>query len=200
MNVNVVLYDNFTALDVFGPVEVLSRLDGYRIQYYSLSGGIIGNEQSVRIDTEPMECIEPEGIFLIPGGFGSRIVAGDGDFISVLKKNAIASRYVLCVCTGSALLACTGLLDGKRATSNKTSFEWVKSCGAQVQWVREARWIVDDKYYTSAGVSAGMDMALGFVRDMFGDERARAICQRMEYHWNEDADHDMAYDLASMLH
>ncbi len=189
MNVNVVLYDNFTALDVFGPVEVLSRLDGYRIHYYSLSGGIIGNEQSVRIDTEPMECIEPEGIFLIPGGFGSRIMAGDGDFISVLKKNAIASRYVLCVCTGSALLACTGLLDGKRATSNKTSFEWVKSCGGQVQGVREARWIVDDKYYTSAGVSAGMDMALGFVRDMFGDERARAICQRMEYHWNEDADH-----------
>ena len=190
MNVNVVLYENFTALDVFGPTEVLSRIEEYKINYYSLNGGIVRNEQSIRIDTEPMGSIEPDGILLIPGGFGSRIVINDEEFISALKKTAVSSRYVLCVCTGSALLAGTGLLDGKRATSNKMAFEWAKSCGTQVQWIREVRWVADDNIYTSAGVSAGMDMALGFVRDMFGDERARAICKSMEYHWNEDADHD----------
>ena len=190
MNVNVVLYDNFTALDVFGPAEVLSRVEEYKIHYYSLLGGIVRNEHSIRIDTEPMGSVEPDGILLIPGGFGSRIVIKDEEFISVLKKTAVFSRYVLCVCTGSALLASTGLLDGKQATSNKTAFEWAKSCGTQVQWIREARWVADDNIYTSAGVSAGMDMALGFVKDMFGDERARGISKRMEYHWNEDADHD----------
>lgn len=191
MNVNVVLYDNFTALDVFGPVEVLGSVEGYKIHYYSLRGGIIRNEQAIRIDTEPMEGIEPDGILLIPGGFGSRMAVSDEEFISALMKTAVSSRYVLCVCTGSALLASTGLLDGKRATSNKLAFDWAKSFGPQVKWVREARWIAEDNIYTSAGVSSGIDMALGFVRDTLGDEKARTICKRMEYHWNEDSDHDV---------
>ena len=190
MNVNVILYDNFTALDVFGPVEVLSNVDDYRIQYYSLDGGIVTNDQNIRIETEAMERIESGGIILIPGGFGSRINVNDDKFIVALKNAASSSEDILCVCTGSALLAKTGVLNGRRATSNKTAFEWVKSCDSEVRWIKEARWVVDGNIYTSAGVSAGIDMALGYVRDLFGEEKAKEICNRMEYHWNADADHD----------
>ncbi len=191
MKVNVILYENFTALDVFGPVEVLSKTGKYDIHYYSLDGGIVTNDQSIRLETEPMEHVEEGGILLIPGGFGSRKEVQHEEFISSLKKIAKSAHYVLCVCTGSALLAKTGMLDGRRATSNKIAFEWVQSCGTETQWIREARWVVDGIIYTSAGVSAGIDMALGFVKDLFGNEKMEEICHRMEYHWNSDADHDV---------
>lgn len=74
------------------------------------------------------------------------------------------------ICTGSALLAKTGLLNDKYATSNKRSFEWVKISFDQVKWIEKARWVVDGKYYTSSGVSAGIDIALVFISDIQGIE------------------------------
>lgn len=92
------------------------------------------------------------------------------------------------VCTGSALLAKVGLLDTKEAASNKLAFDWVTSQGVAVNWKRQARWVREGKYYTSSGVSAGMDMALGFVRDQFGQELAEQIARQAEYHWQDDLD------------
>ena len=66
----------------------------------------------------------------------------------------------------------------------------MKSCSDKVLWVNEARWVVDSNYYTSSGVSAGIDMALGFVADQFGVEEARKIAFRIEYRWQEDKDAD----------
>lgn len=74
------------------------------------------------------------------------------------------------ICTGSALLAKTGLLNDKYATSNKRSFERVKISFDQMKWTEKARWVVDGKYYTSSGVSAGIDMALVFISDIQGIE------------------------------
>ena len=94
------------------------------------------------------------------------------------------------MCTGSALLAKTGLLDGKKATSNKKAFDWATSFGDNVQWIKEARWTVDGKYYTSSGVSAGMDMTFGFLSDRHGVAFARKVAFEMEYHWLEDKEQD----------
>lgn len=94
-------------------------------------------------------------------------------------------RVVMTVCTGSALAAAAGLLDGLRATGNKRAFDWAMSMGEKVLWQRDARWTRDGKFYTAAGVSAGIDMALGFVADHFGRERALSIAEGMEYCWNE---------------
>lgn len=85
------------------------------------------------------------------------------------------------MCTGSALLAKTGLLDNRKATSNKNALEWVRSVNENVHWLGQARWVVDEKYYTSSGISAGIDMALGFIADSFGDKRAREIANSIEY-------------------
>ena len=112
------------------------------------------------------------------------------NFIEQLRFFSEKASYVLTVCTGSALLAKTNLLNGKKATSNKRAFDWARSNGAEVNWVKKARWVQDGKFYTSSGVSAGIDMTLGFVRDMHGLENSRAIASVMEYIWNSDMDND----------
>ena len=188
--INILLFENFETLDVFGPVEAFGMTGEYDIHFVSLTGGIIANRHGVRIETEKAEPC-PDGIWLIPGGGGTRPLAEDPEFITALKELVQDAEYILTVCTGSALLARTGLLNDKNATSNKLSFAWVQSCGEQVKWNREARWVKHGNVYTSAGVSAGTDMALGFIADRLGREAAETAAKRMEYHWNTDPDHDI---------
>lgn len=89
------------------------------------------------------------------------------------------------------MLTKTGLLNGVKATSNKRSFEWVKSVNLKVNWVYKARWVHDNKFYTSSGVSAGIDMILGFVADKFSKEKAIEIAENIEYVWNDDPSEDI---------
>jgi len=184
-DINIVLYKDFTALDVFGPVEVLGDVDDFRLRYVSLEGGIITNRQSIRLETEPFATVARGQIVLVPGGFGSRKSIKDERFIAALRQLVDDADCVLCVCTGSALVAETGALDGRIATTNTRAFDWVADGHPAVEWVRGARWVTDGKYYTSAGVSAGIDMALGFVGDRYGLAAARDIAERMEYRWDE---------------
>ncbi|MCD8212827.1 MAG: DJ-1/PfpI family protein, partial [Campylobacter sp.] len=142
------------------------------------------------ISTLKFSEIKNYDILLIPGGFGSRKFVGDRQFIENLKKLAQKSEFVLCVCTGSVLLAKTELLNGKIATSNKSSWDWVVLQNEKVNWVKNARWVRDGKFYSSSGVAAGMDMTLGFIADMHGILAARKIATSMEYIWNEDKNLD----------
>lgn len=192
MNVGVLLFENFETLDVFGPVEILGRLkDIYNIRFYSLSGGLIGNSHGVSIVTEKLESEHNNSeIVIIPGGAGTRPGVNDALLIDAIRKISVSSNYVLTVCTGSALLAKTGLLDGRKATSNKRAFDWVMTNGKDVNWIKQARWVVDGKYYTSSGVSAGMDMVLGFVADRHGAELARKLAFEIEYNWTDQKEQD----------
>ena len=113
----------------------------------------------------------------------------DADFLAGLKDLADSAANVLSICTGSALLAAAGVLVNVKATSNKYAFEWVTSTGDAV-WIRKARWVHDGRFYTSSGVSAGIDMALGFVADHYGLDAAKANAQKAEYIWNEDSEVD----------
>ena len=189
---NIILFPDFETLDVFGPVEVFGKLEDSEIRYFSLNGGIKGNGDNIKIETEPIENIRFMGAnaLFIPGGMGTRVEINNELFIQKLAALAEKSQYVLTVCTGSALLAKTGLLDGKRATSNKRSFDWVVASSENVDWIKKARWVVDGKYYTSSGISAGIDMALGFISHIAGSEKAGDIAYRMEYNWQRDKDAD----------
>lgn len=192
MNVAILLFDNFETLDVFGPVEILGRLkDFYTINFYSLLGGQIKNDHGVKILTEKLvEINAGVDIFLIPGGVGTRKEINNVSLIDTIRQIAMSSKHVLTVCTGSALLAKTGLLNGKKATSNKRAFDWVIRNGENINWLKKARWTVDEKFYTSSGVSAGMDMTLGFLSALHGIEFARQVAFQIEYNWTEDKEND----------
>ena len=195
MNVTVLLFEDFETLDVFGPVEIFGRLkNNYQISFCSMLGGPIKNAHGVTIITEQIEDIRKGiEIFLIPGGYGTRKEVDNILLVDKIREISQASKFVLTVCTGTALLAKTGLIDGKVATSNKRAFDWVTSQGEKVNWVRKARWTRDEKFYTSGGVSAGMDMSLGFLRDIHGVEFARKVAFEIEYNWTEDMDDDKFY-------
>jgi len=191
MNVSVILFDDFETLDVFGPVEVIGRLEDYfRIEFYSEKGGIIRSSQNVRVETLPLTDIKEAGVILIPGGMGTRSEVHNEELIRNLKELFIKAQFVLTVCTGSALLARTGLLKNLEATSNKMAFDWVAEQDQEVKWIRKARWVKNGKYYTSSGVSAGIDMAMGFISDVIGLEAAQTIARGVEYIWNSDKDND----------
>ena len=195
--VAVLLFEDFETLDVFGPVEIFGRIrDHYSIRFYSLKGGIIDNSHGVSHQSRPLkELADGADIFIIPGGYGTRKQVNNGELIQGIRNIAQKCEFILSVCTGSALLATTGLLDNKLATSNKRAYDWVISQGPDVNWQRKARWTVDGKYYTSSGVSAGIDMTLGFLSDRHGYTFARKVADEVEYLWTENKDQDLFYKL-----
>ncbi|AZV56673.1 DJ-1/PfpI family protein [Clostridium sp. AWRP] len=191
MNINIILFNNFETLDIFGPIEILGQIKDYQIHYYSEAGGVITNAQNLKVVTEPISSADESGILVIPGGMGTRELINNTSFLNKLKSIAEKSTYCLSICTGSAVLAGCGVLKNRKATSNKQALEWVKSVSDQVNWVEKARWVADGKYYTSSGISAGIDMTLGFISDRFGKDKAIKIANDIEYIWNDDCTNDI---------
>lgn len=193
--ITALLFDNFETLDLFGPIEMFGSMpEHYGIQFASMTGGIIRSKHGVAMQTTAVTELEGQtDILLVPGGIGTRQLVHNDQFLQMLTTLADQANWVLSVCTGSALLAKAGVLDGKRATSNKLSWQWVILQSDQVNWIKQSRWVVDDKFYTSSGVSAGMDMALGFIADRHDVETARHIATYTEYRWQENSDIDDFY-------
>lgn len=190
--VDVLLFDKFETLDVFGPVEILGSIPNiFKLNFISSEGGIVESSQNVRVDTNLYTNENDiEKILLVPGGIGTREKVDDNNFINFIENISNQSKYIISICTGSALLAKTGILNGKEATTNKRAFKWVTEQGKDVLWIKESRWVKDGNIYTSSGISAGMDMALGFIADIIGKTKALEISQRIEYFWNEDSKYD----------
>ncbi len=134
--------------------------------------------------------VEAPDLLLVPGGPGTRRLVDDGVTLAWLAETAPRAAHTLSVCTGSALLARSGVLDGLHATTNKAAFAWVESQGPQVHWVRQARWVKDGSFYSSSGVSAGMDMALAVIADLLGRPAAEQAALWAEYSWHDDPAHD----------
>lgn len=191
-DVEVILFNDFETLDAFGPIEVLGRLvEHFNASCYSIDGGIITSSQKVRVDTRPLSELHSESfILIVPGGIAVRNLITDNIFLKKITDLSQAAEYVLTICTGSILLSKTGLLDGKRATSNKRAFSWTSKVSPSVQWVKKARWVHDGKFYTNSGVSAGIDMTLGFVSDLIGREIAKQQSNEIEYEWKENPERD----------
>ncbi len=192
IHVGAVLFDGFEMLDFFGPLEMFGLLEGgARITVVAekagavkSSGGPCGVAEATLAGSGGFD------VLLIPGGIGTRKEMANAAFLTELKRLAEASRMVATVCTGSLLLARTGLLDGLKATSNKRAFHQVKAYAPKVNWIAKARWVEDGKYFTSSGVSAGMDMALALIARLCGRETSLQIASRAEYQWHEDSSWD----------
>lgn len=194
MRVNVLLYEGFETLDAFGPVEVFGQCDDWKQTMVSVEGGTVRSVHGVPVETQSL-AVSRCDVLLVPGGLATRSLVRDETFLSALRMAEAEARYVLSVCTGSALLAKAGVLDGRRATSNKRALDWVRSQGAFVEWIPVARWVVDGKFWSASGVSAGMDMALAFVAHLRDAAFARRAAARIEYRWNEDPADDPFADV-----
>jgi putative intracellular protease/amidase len=191
-NIIVVLFDNFEALDVFGPVEIFGRMkEDFNPELFSMNGGLVESAQNFKVMTRSFSEINFEKyILFIPGGSGTRALTKNSQFLSKLKDLAVKAENVLTVCTGSILFSKTGMLDGKKATSNKRVFFWGEKETPGVNWVKKARWVKDGNIYTSSGVTAGIDMTLAFISETLGYEKAKTQSNEIEHIWNENPDND----------
>lgn len=190
MKVTAILFDGFETLDMFGPVEMLGASGEFETAFYSLEGGVVKSYQGVPVATESLEGVSVPEVLLVPGGMGVYAMLEDDAFIARLKELADKAEYVLSICNGAFLYAKAGVLDGRRATTYKARIDRAEEMFPEVKWERNARWTVDGNLYVSSGVSAGTDMALGFIADVCGRDCAEKTARYAEYTWNSDPAND----------
>jgi len=199
--VAVVLFDGFTVLDAYGPIQAFgscrrTQPDGTHLRFFKSftlgeQPGLVrsGEGPATQVDHAFADA-PPWDILVVPGGFGTRALVKNEAFLKRLALASERSAITTTVCTGSALLARTGRLDGRPATSNKIAWNWVIEQGPRVVWQRRARWVDDGDVLTSSGVSAGTDMALALIARLHGHDMAVTTARNMEHIWNEDAAND----------
>lgn len=190
--VGVVLFEGFELLDVFGPLEVFGMLgDYFEIVLVAERPGAVRSAQgpSSLVD-HTFKDAPPLDLILVPGGRGTRAEVHNAAILDYLRGASGSAAITTSVCTGAAILAAAGILDGRRATSNKRAWSWVVEQGAGVEWVPQARWVDDGDVVTSSGVSAGIDMALAIVERLLGAEAAERVADGCEYERHEDPSWD----------
>lgn len=191
--IGVLVFDCFELLDVFGPLEMFgNKPESFKIHMVAEFAGTIASAQGPKVVAEQsLGETDQFDIILVPGGEGTRVEVDNEIVLGWLRAQAKDASYVLSVCTGSALLAKAGVLeDGARrvrATTNKMAFAWVAKQSEKVEWVKKARWVEDGPFFTSSGVSAGIDMTLAFIERLLGQTVANDIANYAEYQRNLDA-------------
>jgi putative intracellular protease/amidase len=180
-NIGILVYDGVNELDVMGPRYVLGQAMGVKTRLISLKPGNIKTVMGVEIvPNTVIDSVNQLDILIIPGGFKGTIEAAyDTRLHEWIRKIDQTTKYTGSVCTGGWILGATGLLKGKRASTNWYKEEaFLKKYGAVPA---NERYTQDGKYWTSAGVTAGMDMALAIMKDIYGERYAEAIMLDMEY-------------------
>lgn len=180
MQIAVLVFDRLTALDAVGPYEVLGRLPGASTVFVGERLGAVRTDLGslgLGVDATLEEVTAPD-VVLVPGGIGQQAHLQDGPVHEWLRAVDATSTWTTSVCTGSLVLAAAGLLTGRRATSH-----WVRRPDLAAYGVEpvDERVVVDGKYVTAAGVSAGIDMALALAGRIAGDRVAEAIQCGIEY-------------------
>lgn len=138
-------------------------------------------------------------LLMIPGGGGTRVLLGDDHpeersaLLQWVRKMDERVAIMSSVCTGAAVLAAAGVLDGKPAATNHQAFGWVSGFGPRVQWDNVSRWVDAGHYVTSAGVSAGTDMAFHLVKRIAGRAVAETAALGAEYDWHRDPETPIHY-------
>lgn len=186
------VFPGFETLDLYGPLEMLGSLPG-RIEVSIIGESLepVPSVQGQRLvpDLTISDDVRFD-LLLVPGGDAAVTVLERPASVEWLRTTSEAAELVMTVCTGSILLGAAGLLDGKRATTNKRDFLATIGLAPGVEWVRQARWVEDGKFFTSSGVSAGMDMSLGVIEKLFGRAEADEMAAGCEYTWHDDPDLD----------
>lgn len=200
-----ILFPAFEALDVFGPLEALNLLSrdfkmdlaliaatsepvSTKARAANMNSKNSSFAQSI-LPTYTFETAPHLDVLFVPGGLGTRApdLNSTIDFIAARYGQV---KYLISICTGASLVARTGILDGRNATTNKASWAATVALGPKVNWVAPARWVVDGNIWTSSGISAGIDATLAFIEKVYGEKAAEKVTNYMEY----DRQQDSAWD------
>lgn len=180
MDIAILLYDRFTALDCIGPYELLSRVPGARLRFVAKKAGPVTTDTgmlTIVAQASLKDAAAPD-ILLVPGGPGDEAALADPEILEWIQRAHETTKWTTSVCTGSLILAAAGLLKGMEVTTHWASAARLSDFGASYT---EKRVVRNGKIYTAAGVSAGIDMGLALVADEFGDDFAKALQLGIEY-------------------
>lgn len=208
-NIAIVLYDKFAPIDAFGPIQMfdLCFKPDTGENYFDVftMGTVKGTiNAGTRLSGVPVDILYSftddfdYDIILVPGSDSTTIkgLLADEAFMNGLTFACKKAKIIASVCTGAALVAATGLVDGMDMTTNKISYKWVAPMFPNIKWKCQPRWIdrIDPETQTglisSAGVSAGTDMALGLISSLHGKKVAECTKEITEYNWLENPDED----------
>lgn len=177
----VLVYNGVNDLDYAGPLYVLGQLMGIERKLISLEDGPVRTVMGVELTPDAtIDEVDQLDLLVIPGGArGTVLAAYDDKLLSWIRKIDDNSLYTASVCTGAWILAASGLLEGRKATTNwYRAEEMLEKYDALFD---PERYVRDGKYWTAAGVTAGMDMALAMLEDLRGFDYAQAVMLDMEY-------------------
>lgn len=179
--VGILLYDNYAVLDAMGPYHVLSELMGANVFFVGRHKGLIttGDGMKIQCDTSINE-VKQLDILVIPGGLNETYAATkDTVLLNWIKAIDAHSKYTTSVCTGAWILAATGLLKDHEVTTHWFGKQILKDrFGITAE---DKRFVQSGKYWTSAGVSAGIDMSLGLINDIMGPKYTQTVMLDLEY-------------------
>ncbi|CAB1062253.1 Intracellular protease [Olavius sp. associated proteobacterium Delta 1] len=196
-----ILYDDFELLDLYGPLEMFGNLKPQiKIVTVADKVGPVSSFQGPQTlaEFDYQNCPHLD-LILLPGGFGTIQELRNQTIMSFLQERVPSAKVTMSVCSGSWILARAGLLDGRRATSNKFYFKMATQQSDRVEWVSEARWVEDGPIFTSSGVSAGIDMSLAVIASLYGENKAMDIANVTEYVWNQNPAEDPFHKYLNML-
>jgi transcriptional regulator GlxA family with amidase domain len=197
-SVGILIFPNVEVLDFCGPFEVFSvtRInpeDGsdprspYTVHLVAETDEPVSARGGLRVlPTCTIDSCPPLDILVVPGGWGTREAAANPRLMAWIRERGGAVPLLTSVCTGSLLLAGAGLLSGRRATSHWAALDDMAAAYPDVDVVYDEHVTVDGHVVTSAGISAGIDMALRVVAATGGEPLARATARRMEYPYPDD--------------
>lgn len=180
MEISVVLYDRFTALDCVGPYEILSRMPGARLRFLAKKAGPVTTDTGMLtvVAEAALKDFPKPDILLVPGGPGDEAALADAEITDWIARAHETTKWTTSVCTGSLILGAVGLLKGLDATTHWASAARLESFGARYT---EERVVRQGKIITGAGVSAGIDMGLTLAAAEFGDDLAKVVQLGIEY-------------------
>jgi len=203
----VVVFPGFQALDAFGPLDALNTLAHSIPLNLSVIAATLdpvstkpnpsanfpnphnSNFAQSILPTHTFDNAPALDVLIIPGGMGS----ADPEILSAVnfvKKVYPDLKYLITVCSGATIAARAGVLDGKRATTNKMLWAMLVASGPQVKWVPHARWVVDGNIWTSSGVTAGLDAVFAFIEVVYGSKAAETVANMLEYERHTDPSWD----------
>ena len=199
----IAIFPGFQALDAFGPLDALNTLAlNYPLQLSVLAetiepistkppSGVFdlppGSSFSQSIQpTHTFADAPPIDVLIVPGGFGVRVEENIRAVVDYIRDIYPSLKYLITVCTGSGLAARAGVLDGRKATTNKRAWERTTHLRPQVEWIARARWVEDGNIWTAAGVSAGVDLVIAFMEKVYGGGVGKMIADTIEYEAHPD--------------